>query len=1621
MPGENQVSEDRERQGLQHVDPKLQEQSDLLKEPKAPEQAHPPEGSKASEQEGLTEQGAPLEEPKAPEHTGPPEGSKVLEEQEDLTEQGASLEEPKALEHTGPPEGSKVLEEQEDPTEQGTSLEEPKAPEHTGPPEGSKQEDPTEQGASLEEPKAPEHTDSPEMGQRDEVLRRKLQYEEIEQQQDKRTEDKFRELSERQITLHQVEVERFREQRELFVRPPSFDNVLRELEYGSHRVVLVTGDSDSGKQTFAINLAVWILENKLKRVNRKVVWFYTERRSDQTLLNMIYDPNLQEHSVVIIEEVIQKGLLTKEMELGPVDLSEVLRSRDVYLVLTASVSAKDHHFLYSDQMLVGNTKAVDLEKVLRRHADYFYDQNLYPDKHSQLEELLTDSSIEKALLDQHNRPGKLGRFFRLLKNRPDLPDKEEFYAEIKAPHLQRERDWFAKLTPLNYRLYAMMVALFESLEVQSLDALYFEIVRYFREQEGLTGPEQFVDPRQIGLRDLRVRAALIESGPVLEFEDDNYRQIVLEEIEENYWLLWSMHSYLVDFIISLQQSDNPRYRTYDDRRRVRDIIAFTLAVIGIHNRPELRVLLAKLVKHQEAFVVVTASSILRVLAETGRHDDFVIEILDKWIKSKDFDKIWAACASIGRLYPVYSNWTNSEISRPSAHQTTYLLDELDKCLTFVSQNYRDQELDKESLSEYWITELVAQFGEPRPDEREAFRRKVSELVERQIQLRYDDIRLALVDTVREISVSNPPRAHFLLRSWLEPGSHIHHYEHARMALNYIWNERFKTNAAFLEKRAFPKLFFLEPTIKASRGLTAGTIFYFLSLAVNWDTMHSDERGRYGLVIEFLEQEPIISAAKAMLQWHETATSSLTDQKITNKEDGIAESRARFETGEGLWERQVRPQLMSLSTRITRSERLLLIAVLMQEWGKVDHTKSAVLRVLHLLVTRSHVLNGEIVLVPTTKLRGLVVVDDDASVKDDEYLVPILKFVRTLAGLLPVDVYSLGNSSQRYRIGERITRPDSHGTTVSLRNLRTIGQQRPPLLMPIILKPSHFYTPEDCAFLVVFNTRAIIDIHDLFSLEDQDMDEQSGSTTTSLLKQRVLNQQQNVGKEAQKWNWANRIFLSDSSGVPGFYQPYVHRINEPFFGLRQQLISLVAKLQIRIPVDILEDQVRMYSKELPRSNGFKATVSDWLELTRKNESQIFDNVDVVLAIVYAFLLEIQVGKIENTHDILAEWLQDKVEDTVTRAIGVATTRILFSVILSNPQASLEQVNTLVQLLPKFSKAITDYSELLPIIEQIIEWGHTKKRAEYLVQTEELKQSFHIIETDDLQKLTNWFIRYDYLLTFVDAYVLVEQPVESFRDMLNEIKEQIEDNRGQNNPKTLKIANYLPPEELKNLLQIFRAGFADGNINEVYHWLLLKIVHLQSTVLLDEDMDVQAYAKQMNATAARIKQIAQHRLYGTVQQLEPDRYYGVIIIDAASQNALQIGKRLLPVFFQHCPDNLLLVVHHLGNPAIIQQIDKSIKDADEQKVEPNNIRPAVLGPVLTRYAMHQEQIAFVLVITEAEVLDYDDWLEMRGAIWAYRTCTMVVGSDWMPVRGELVELSDDTSIVNLANRLFERIEQ
>jgi len=58
---------------------------------------------------------------------------------------------------------------------------------------------------------------------------------------------------------------------------------------------------------------------------------------------------------------------------------------------------------------------------------------------------------------------------------------------------------------------------------------------------------------------------------------------------------------------------------------------------------------------------------------------------------------------------------------------------------------------------------------------------------------------------------------------------------------------------------------------------------------------------------------------------------------------------------------------------------------------------------------------------------------------------------------------------------------------------------------------------------------------------------------------------------------------------------------------------------------------------------------------------------------------------------------------------------------------------------------------------------------------------------------------------------------------------------------------------------------------------------------------------------------------------------------------------------------------------------------------------------------------------EVIDYDDWIEMNDAVWLYRICVVTTNNRWTPKRGERVSISDNSTIIELANRLFGRIEQ
>lgn len=117
-------------------------------------------------------------------------------------------------------------------------------------------------------------------------------------------------------------------------------------------------------------------------------------------------------------------------------------------------------------------------------------------------------------------------------------------------------------------------------------------------------------------------------------------------------------------------------------------------------------------------------------------------------------------------------------------------------------------------------------------------------------------------------------------------------------------------------------------------------------------------------------------------------------------------------------------------------------------------------------------------------------------------------------------------------------------------------------------------------------------------------------------------------------------------------------------------------------------------------------------------------------------------------------------------------------------------------------------------------------------------------------------------------------------------------------------------------------------------------------------------------------------------------------------------------------VVLTLHRIGTGDLVQFVRKSLPKGDTLVGDLQKRQP-LIGPALDRY--RDNQVAFVIVLSDKTVLDYDDWAEQNGwddRLWTIRT----VRSKWQPVRGEHLDATEDTEeiMAQIANRIEIRMK-
>jgi hypothetical protein len=229
-----------------------------------------------------------------------------------------------------------------------------------------------------------------------------------------------------------------------------------------------------------------------------------------------------------------------------------------------------------------------------------------------------------------------------------------------------------------------------------------------------------------------------------------------------------------------------------------------------------------------------------------------------------------------------------------------------------------------------------------------------------------------------------------------------------------------------------------------------------------------------------------------------------------------------------------------------------------------------------------------------------------------------------------------------------------------------------------------------------------------------------------------------------------------------------------------------------------------------------------------------------------------------------------------------------------------------------------------------------------------------------------------------------------------------------PKQPARGETLPPGEMASkFLAILPAEDAEED-KARYNWALQRI-EFQQARLRNPDSKSATLAgfKNLEVLLNHLTSEFQIRQDGTIERLKQGEYYGVVMVEAQNKTAVHQAFLFLQEFVkqrrQSKGQHITLMLQRLGEKEILAKVRNNRKIKNEREISDRRKLPQVIGPLLERYPA--EQVAFVLMITAAPIIDYDDWAEQDQ--WVSRFWVARLGK-WHPYRGEMVALGESTQL-------------
>jgi hypothetical protein len=1011
-------------------------------------------------------------------------------------------------------------------------------------------------------------------------------------------------------------------------------------------------------------------------------------------------------------------------------------------------------------------------------------------------------------------------------------------------------------------------------------------------------------------------------------------------------------------------------------------------------------------------------------------------------------------ADLAREHAVYAPEEQAQAKKALMDRVLSELE--DKLTQFVQSAAAEDSIGAQAIALYQAAspeERIRLALTIMPDAQKNVDEEVNKLFESQLDSWSNQIRLSVVNTVAYIAMTRPRDMIALVEGWLSGEQNEDPvWQSGFMALHRLFQHTKGLDMVVLERRGFPLLQTFPTLLRLRRPLLTGLLV--LLKALTSDNSASDHGAQQHEISALLNTDPLKTALETTLQWYRNAVILLDEEEDEDADDEANDStldarRTLIEERARLWEEQVYPTLLGAINYATADQRRQFRQAIIHYWLTQDHAQSErVHRVAHALIARSHIMDGVVIDLPHAPRHGVLIVDTALT---EAARGKAFQLAQTLSTMIPLQIMRLGDNRRVYRTGIRTDADGFQHFRVSDLDGRT-SFRRPPLIMPLVQPRAAdqvaAFTPDNTCFILVCTNRTIADLPDFFATFP-------APVARPAQRDRFMARQPRTEDvpAAPKWDWADRLIIISDAEQPipvdargsvtfvssddGF--DYAYSLIARQIGRLLRTMSTPDQMRADIARYLVPDAVPRNQAELePLLRRWQARLNS-IEYTHPRS-------DASLTIAWLLLArarESQQG-CEEAIDIIERMLMPRDSETSRDdyQMGMACARLLFNFFSANPdQLDQTQHSAMLRLLPAFNRAARDYSDLLPIWEVLIGWAEDERWLTLLQPASEnatteptapqrdgsrLFESIHSLNDQHARAARLWLNRYDRLQEFIDLYMEIGKPLDAF---IAFIRASHAWRAAQSVRRTgdRKRAKATPPplsEPLMVRLLTFIPSSLDDNTPELRAlvWQLERLRQYHMFPVTPGEREALARnLRNADQLVQRLRDQLSQRLAGRLPDLKGEEVgYGVLVFQSDSKTMRAKARDVVRAFVQLRRQgemrSIVLTVHRIGTGDLLQSIRRTVPKGEWISDDAQKRLP-LIGAALDRY--RDEQVAFVLVLSEKPVLDYDDWAEQLS--WDERLYTLrPARTSWQPVRGEHIDVTEDTDAIlaHIANQMKTR---